>query len=228
LELSTENGSLAVLEGERTLMEREWAREQRQRQEVFVAIEALAENGSLDVTRVEMVAVGVGPGAFSGLRAALALAQALAMPGRTAVFGVTSAEALAYDVMRECGREAAVVCGDARRNELWAAKFRSVNGLPRQEGSWVVAGAEGLMNALGNAEGVWVTADWNRIGSVLERLCPAQGLLIGERRWPRAATVGRLAHEKRRAGLPSAPLAPVYLRPPVDMAFGLERKDLMA
>lgn len=77
--------------------------------------EAGAAPGDLDA-----FAVGVGPGSFSGVRAALALAFGLALPAGAPVRGVLSAAAAARAYRRAHPDAAPVrVVGDARRGHLW-------------------------------------------------------------------------------------------------------------
>ena len=70
---------------------------------------------------LDAFAVGVGPGSFSGIRAALALAQGLAAPRGIPVRGVSSAAAavLAWRGAHPAAPRARLF-GDARRGEVWA------------------------------------------------------------------------------------------------------------
>ena len=72
---------------------------------------------SLDLEGVERIVVGIGPGSFAGIRAALSFAQGYAIgTGRCEVLGLSSACACAGD-----GKIAVV--GDARRDKIWIALF---------------------------------------------------------------------------------------------------------
>jgi tRNA threonylcarbamoyladenosine biosynthesis protein TsaB len=71
-----------------------------------------------DLEGIEGVAVGLGPGSFTGLRVGLAAAKALSYARRLPIAGVSSLRALAFP-------EAGLVCAatDARRNELFTQFF---------------------------------------------------------------------------------------------------------
>lgn len=75
---------------------------------------------------IEAVAFGAGPGAFTGLRIACALAQGLAFARNLPVIGVSTLEALA----QESGAARVVACIDARMSEVYYAA------LEKRAGRW--------------------------------------------------------------------------------------------
>ncbi|MEI8243875.1 MAG: tRNA (adenosine(37)-N6)-threonylcarbamoyltransferase complex dimerization subunit type 1 TsaB [bacterium] len=88
--------------------------------------DALAKN-HVSLAEVDRFAAGLGPGSFSGTRAAVAALQGMALPGGKPLTGVSSAAALAFDLLtaraaRGLQTPMAVV-GDARRERLWCAVY---------------------------------------------------------------------------------------------------------
>jgi len=74
---------------------------------------------------IERIAVGVGPGGFTGLRHGISTARALAQGRGLPLAGVSSLEALARGAQREAGPDRAVLAViDARRGEVFAAAWR--------------------------------------------------------------------------------------------------------
>jgi tRNA threonylcarbamoyladenosine biosynthesis protein TsaB len=69
---------------------------------------------------VERIAVGVGPGSFTGLRIGIATARALAQARDLPLVGVSSLAALAAGAHAEPGRPVVAVI-DARRGEVFAS-----------------------------------------------------------------------------------------------------------
>jgi len=93
-----------------------------------------------DLDGVQGIAVGLGPGSFTGLRVGLAAAKSLAYALRIPIAGASSLQALALD---HAGRVCAAT--DARRGELFAQFFE--NGQPRSEVQIVMADKLDLQGA---------------------------------------------------------------------------------
>jgi len=120
IETSTEWCSLAVWrDGEIAALERRAGH--RHSELALPMLETLLGKDKLDA-----VAFGAGPGAFTGLRIACALAQGLAFARGLPVIGISSFEALA----QESGAARVVACIDARMREVYYAA------LEKRAGRW--------------------------------------------------------------------------------------------
>jgi tRNA threonylcarbamoyladenosine biosynthesis protein TsaB len=86
------------------------------------ADELLAEAG-IARTQLDAIAVGRGPGAFTGVRLAVALAQGLALALDRPVLPVSTLAALAWPARRADGSILAAI--DARMGEVYAGWFRA-------------------------------------------------------------------------------------------------------
>src|SRR5271166_6674975 len=73
---------------------------------------------------VERIAVGIGPGTFTGLRVGVATARGLAQSLSAELVGVSSAQALALRAYAECEHRDVLAVIDARRGEAFAAAYR--------------------------------------------------------------------------------------------------------
>jgi tRNA threonylcarbamoyladenosine biosynthesis protein TsaB len=120
LETSTEWCSVAVWrDGEIAALERRAGH--RHSELVLPMLESL-----LGKTKLDAVAFGAGPGAFTGLRIACGLAQGLAFAHGLPVIGISTFEALA----QEAGAARVVACIDARMREVYYAA------LEKRAGRW--------------------------------------------------------------------------------------------
>lgn len=78
---------------------------------------------------VDRIAVGLGPGGFTGLRIGISTARALAQAHGIAMVGVSSLHALALGAAKAAAGRPVLAAIDARRGEVFAAAW-SGNGVP--------------------------------------------------------------------------------------------------
>jgi tRNA threonylcarbamoyladenosine biosynthesis protein TsaB len=210
IEHSTVRCSLAVLDGENTVMEKAWTEPSVRARSLFPMLQAAWNALGARRSTLDAIAVGLGPGSYSGLRMALAAAEGFAAPDATPLIGVSSAEALAWSTMQDAPAAAVTVIGDARRNRLWAATFRDFS-TPAAAERFVLIPADALRAHLPRG-GTVLSADTERLAAG-----PAGG--IARTGVPKAVDVGRLALHRLRAGVSTPPPAPIYLHPPVFRAL---------
>ena len=73
----------------------------------------------------DQIVVGVGPGSFTGIRAGIAAAKGLALPGRLPVLAACSFDAIARAALPAMPRDCPQLCvlADARRDEVYFALY---------------------------------------------------------------------------------------------------------
>jgi tRNA threonylcarbamoyladenosine biosynthesis protein TsaB len=91
-----------------------------------MAAQLLAEAG-VAWSALDRIAVGVGPGTFTGLRVGIATARGLAQSLSVDLLGISSLRALAQGASAQYGHERVLAVIDARRGEAFAAAY-SVTG----------------------------------------------------------------------------------------------------
>lgn len=109
-----------------------------------VMTEAVLDEARLSAGDLDLVAVTVGPGSFTGIRAALALAHGIALAAGVPVVGVTVGEALA-DALPHLGHRSLWSVIDSRRGRVFLERSGDVvavplDALPMPEGGVALAG----------------------------------------------------------------------------------------
>lgn len=125
IDTSTPQTSVAIGTENEILAKASVAGASRQ-ESVTPLLQELLRRSDLTLSQVGGVAVGIGPGLFTGLRVGVATAKTLAQVVNVPVVGITSLDALAYAVRYSPRRIAAVI--DARRKEVFSAIYRAVPG----------------------------------------------------------------------------------------------------
>ncbi|BDG70841.1 tRNA (adenosine(37)-N6)-threonylcarbamoyltransferase complex dimerization subunit type 1 TsaB [Roseomonas fluvialis] len=170
-------------------------------------VQDVLTRAGLDAAALDAVVVGIGPGGFTGLRAAIALAAGIAQGAGRPLAGITTGEALlaALPAGLRAGR-AAWAAVDNRRGRVVLEVFAPGADVP--SAPLVVAldslpPADSPVLVLGDAAEAVATALRARGNDAHAH----EGL-------PDATHLARLAAARLRAGLAPRPAAPLYAEPP--------------
>ena len=126
IETSTLTGSVALLEDEAVLGEITLSVSVQHSERLMPAIEQLLSNARVDLSEIDLFAVTVGPGSFTGLRIGIAAVQGLAMAGHQPILGVSTLQSLAYQGIFFPGL--IVPCLNAYRGEIYWGLYQKVPG----------------------------------------------------------------------------------------------------
>lgn len=186
---------------------------------VFEWVHELLEETGTSLSQLDCVAFGAGPGSFTGVRVAVALAQGLGYARKLPLCPVSTLAGLAAGALRNTVADAVACCLDARLGEVYVGVYRrDVDG-----------GVQALMDdALLNPDAVSlpertaflaVGPGWAAYPQLATRL---QTRLIGvePELLPSAADVARLARPRFLSGRVVSPAGalPNYLRDRVTSA----------
>ncbi len=169
--------------------------------------------------RIERIAVGVGPGSFTGLRIGIATARALAQAREIPVAPVGSLAALARGISEENRASLALPVIDARRGEAFAALFTDEG-----EEIWpaFVAPPEGVADRVRTLDSTVLAAGDGTIRFAAE--LEAAGATVAPPEDPIHRVAARHVCAVGEAAVEAPPdqIQPLYLRPP-DAKRWLER-----
>jgi len=119
LDTSTTTASIAVLDGDRVLATAT-RNTHRRTADVLVAVDEACRTAGVTPYQLDAIAVGAGPGSFTGLRIGMATAKGIAFATHRPLWAVSSLAALAVEAPRD-GVIVAVL--DARKGEIFAGTF---------------------------------------------------------------------------------------------------------
>ena len=199
IDLSSRRGSIAVVDDGAITQEIDWMENFGNRQSLFDAMDSL----KMDWERVDLFAVGRGPGAFSGLRIGFSVVNALAAPGNKPVYALNSGVSLAARYGDEC----TVVMGDARRGQVWAGLYQ---GIELKDDFRLMDAAE--FQQMVPEDALVVSPDRDRLAELLGNYrTPSAAESVN----PAAGELGKIIFQRVMDGKASEPLEPLYMHPPV-------------
>jgi tRNA threonylcarbamoyl adenosine modification protein YeaZ len=219
LEFSTPQRSVAVLRTDGAAMIAEAVETGGHGANAFGMIEQVLAEARIEREQVDVLAVGLGPGSYTGIRAAISIAQgwqlAFAEPEQdnssqtmasaqrrlacgVRLLGVSSAECLVAQARTEniLGRVSVVI--DAQRNEFYLATYEIAADGWRETAPLKILSLAEVQSRTG--------ADGILIGPEVTRWFPA-----GRTIFPRASALAELT-TRRSDFVPGEKLEPVYLR----------------
>lgn len=212
LESSTEFLSLALQSGSQVYVFHE-STGPAASQRILPEIHRLLTEADLKLGQLDGIAYGTGPGAFTGVRVAVGVAQGLAFGADLPVVGVSSVQAVAQAAWLEIQAEKVLVCLDARMGEVYHAA------LVRQQNGWVEISAPQVCKPhdvpVVDGEG-WLGAGsgWGVFGTELQAQYAGQVNQIRADFFPTAQAMLALATPEFSAGQTQSAqqAAPLYVR----------------
>lgn len=222
IETATESCS-AALYADGKLLERSQIAPRRHAELLLSMCDELLAEAGLRRSDLQALAVGCGPGAFTGVRLAISAAQGIALALDLPVVPVSSLAALAMQAPHDGSDILAVI--DARMGEIYAGTFRrAADGLVVPLGAESVGVADALELPPAMAWSV-VGSGWAAYRDAITARLPCAPTWAEGDRYPQAADVARLAVPLARAGRGIAPeqALPVYLRDKVALTLAEQR-----
>jgi len=212
IDTSTSACSAALLNGDRLISHRLQVMARGQSEALMPMVRAVLADAGVGVDALGLLAVTVGPGAFTGIRIGLAAARGLALATGLPLAGITSTWAVAAAVppVERHGRTLAVAL-DSRRDRPWVQLFGPgldpLGEIFAGTADEIVAACPGPLCLAGDG------------AAPLAAALPG-AVLASSPGWPDAQWVGRLGLAAWATGRALDPV-PLYLRPPdVTVAAG--------
>lgn len=174
--------------------------------------DALLAEAGIARAQIDAIAVGRGPGAFTGVRLAIALAQGVALGLDRPLVPVSTLAALALPAARAHPGDAVLAAIDARMGELYVAAYRWADDALQPLADEVLLAAEAVAFDASGARGVG-TGFAAQDGALAARLAPYLAG-VDATALPHAADVARIAARLYAEGGGIAPelVEPAYLR----------------
>ena len=201
--------------------------ERGQAERLAPMLKSVMDRAALAFSQLEIIAVTVGPGSFTGIRIGLSMAKSLALATGRPLYGVTTFKLQMSILSPAVWREGPVMIVLETKRDDFYVQIYGPDQLPLGPAADVPsqALASYVTDLTGSGAALTLAGDGiNRAATAMENefgLC----LHRQENSTPDARDLARLVVSEAEAGRPSAPLDPFYLRPPdVRLSPSLQRE----
>jgi tRNA threonylcarbamoyladenosine biosynthesis protein TsaB len=218
LDTSHQRGSVSVSRGPEPVAEILFDASDTHSATLMPAVDSVLRSAKTALSDIDLMAVVIGPGSFTGLRIGLATVKAFAAVRGAGVVPVPSLEVLAAAF--PFARQLVAPLIDARRGEVYGALYGTEDGAPREVAPFFSSRPETLGAVLErhsvSTPLILCGTGALRYGGLLLDLAPRGSVLAGAR-WavPSASLCSFLALERAPLSREELfALEPLYVRPP--------------
>jgi tRNA threonylcarbamoyl adenosine modification protein YeaZ len=212
IDTSTDNASIALVQGDKVPAELTWRCEQNHTVELLPHLARLLDEAKAGLQAISCVIVAKGPGSFNGLRVGISTAKGLAFSLGIPIIGISSLEVVAYQHV-ETGLPICPIF-NAGRGEIATAMYQKKDNRWCQLAAEHITTVEALCSEITTKTlfcGEFVPLIANQLRKQLK-----QKAVIPPTQPPRASLLAELGKQRLEAGDCDNPatLQPLYLRRP--------------
>lgn len=213
LETSTDACSAALMVND-TIIERYHLAPHKHSELILPMLQSVLEEAELQLSQLDAIAFGCGPGSFTGIRIAAGLVQGLGYGANLPVIPVSSLKTLAQTACDELKAQNVLTAFDARMGEIYWGIYRpDKNGLMQSVIGDSLAHPDTVKLP---KDDTWIGVGdgWKPYSDVLQHRLNKRLIRIENRLYPQAKQVAKLAYIDWCAGktVPADKALPVYLR----------------
>jgi len=211
LDTSSSRGSVALARGGTLLETRAFEADHGHSQRLLPAIEGLFSDAGLGVDEVDLFAIVVGPGSFTGLRVSLACVRGLA--GTKPCFGALATDVAAWAAR---GRGSSILAvTDLFHGEVFASAHDEAGALVSKRESGDLAGVLGALRDFVRGPAVAIGSAAEKHAAEVSAAFPGiEVLTLDDGLAPHLAGLAQATASPETTG-PAGELLPYYLRDPL-------------
>lgn len=125
IETSSAKASVALIEKGKVIAEKVFSESLGHSDKILLAIDEILKKGKCSVSSIKKIAVGIGPGSYTGLRVGIATAKGLAFINKIPIVGIPSLDSIVQHNLSKWPekKKTVSVLVDAKREEHYFSQF---------------------------------------------------------------------------------------------------------
>lgn len=214
---AVEVAAVAVMEDTKLLGEYIINNKKKHSEKLMPLAESLLKDLSLSPSDIDIFAVSIGPGSFTGIRIGVSAVKALAYATGKKIAGIPTLDALAFNASLYEGVACPLI--DARNHQVYTALYKCENGRQEKLTQYMAVDIDEIIEKIRMAgENTVFIGDAAELHKdmILSKLGNKAHFMPGNLQIQRASAVAQLAYIKAVSGETDNcfELAPLYLRKP--------------
>jgi len=216
--------AVCLMAGDLVVTDLVWEAEGNSLRDIILNIDAALRTGGVSLAELDGLAVGIGPGSWTGVRVGLTVGKMLAFSTARPLCGVSSLDALAY--LGKDSRDLLCPLVEAGRGNVYAAFYRARDGSVSRLSEYYAGNIDGLLKMVDEPVvfmGDAVEQHRRRISEELGSLAGCDD--SGDNGTGRAiASVASLRFERGESD-DALSLSPLYLKEPLAQALLSQQRE---
>jgi len=147
LDTSSATNVIGLVDGDKMLSDFAWEARDNSLEKVILHLDLALKRGNARLEDIHGIAVGIGPGSWTGVRVGVTVAKTLAYACGQPICGVTSLQAMAFQARDSTSLLIPLV--DAGQDNVYAGFYRRSDNTVVSAGEYYVGGIEELAASLG-------------------------------------------------------------------------------
>jgi len=212
IDTSSQLNSVGLVDDEQILSNSAWEAKDNSLQKIIEIIDSVLSSHGLTLADIQGLAVGIGPGSWTGVRVGVTVAKILAYATDKPVCGIPSLDAIAY----QAKDISSLLCPfvDAGKETVYSAFYRSPKGTVTRTGEYYVGDVKKLLEKIEEPTLFLGKAAQLYRPIIVEKLGPLANYIDEIDDAPRGSAAALLALPRLKRGESddALALAPLYLK----------------
>ncbi len=135
-------------------------------EKILTLIKSVCNESKIDLSKIDGIAISIGPGSFTGLRIGLSTAKGLCYALGKQLLVVSTFKAIASSIFVSTNCKKTLICIDAKQGEYYIGQYENLDNIIKEIMPVKIGNPSSIVNEI-NADTIIATDQINKLTSVL-------------------------------------------------------------